>query len=147
MWAEAAGTAITLYNVTPHSAINFKTPYEARYQEKPDISQIRIFGSLGFRKIENPKSKLDEKSQPCHVIGFGHNQYKCIDFTRNNRIFWARDVVIVENTLSSKYISNNTNFTTSSGTSGEFGNPTTSSGTSPDPTTSGKIYFRVQLSW
>ena len=45
----------------------------------------------------------------------------------------------MENTFSSKYISNNTNFTTSSGTGGEFGNPTTLSGTSPDPTISGKF--------
>jgi hypothetical protein len=34
--------AVYLYNRTPHSSINYKTPYELKNKEKPNISNIKI---------------------------------------------------------------------------------------------------------
>ena len=46
LWGEAILTATYLYNRTPNSSINFSTPYNLKYKEKPNINNIRIFGSL-----------------------------------------------------------------------------------------------------
>ena len=71
-WSEAVLVAAYLYNYTPHSAIDYSTPYQARFDEKPNIGHIRIFGSLVYSKISNIK-KLDEKSKKGYLVGFGSN--------------------------------------------------------------------------
>jgi Integrase core domain/GAG-pre-integrase domain len=46
LWGEALNAAVYLYNRTPHTAIDYKTPYEAKYGKKPDLSHIKIWGSI-----------------------------------------------------------------------------------------------------
>ncbi|KAH7551972.1 hypothetical protein BM1_08834 [Bipolaris maydis] len=58
LWAEALIAAVYLYNRTPHSSINFRTPFEAKYGIKPNISNIKIWGSLAYRK--EPKEFVDQ---------------------------------------------------------------------------------------
>ena len=93
-WAEALIAAVYLYNRTPHSALNYKTPYEVRYNKKPKIAYIKIWGSIAYNKIDNAK-KLDPRAKPNILIGYGNNQYKLMDLN-TKRAYWSGDVVILE---------------------------------------------------
>jgi len=42
LWGEAALAAVYIYNRSPHKALNYKTPYEYKYNKKPDISHKDI---------------------------------------------------------------------------------------------------------
>jgi hypothetical protein len=76
-WGEAAMAAIYIYNRTPHSVIGFKTPYKAKYGHKPDISNIRIWGSKAYKK-EAIRRKLNPKVSEYTLIGYGSNQYRLL---------------------------------------------------------------------
>ena len=77
MWREAAITATYLYNRTPHSAINYKNPYELRYNKKPDIYHIKIFGLICYYKIKkNYIIKLEPEANKAILIGFNYPLYK-----------------------------------------------------------------------
>jgi hypothetical protein len=42
LWGEALLASVYLYNRTPHTSISHKTPYELKYNEKPNISNIKV---------------------------------------------------------------------------------------------------------
>ena len=54
MWAEALATAHYLRNVTVNRVVT-ATPYELFFSTKPDVSQLRVFGSLA--RVHIPKEK------------------------------------------------------------------------------------------
>ena len=94
-WAEALLAAVYIYNRTPHSAINYKTPYELKFNKKSTLQNIRVWGSITYVKSYNVK-KLDPRSKPGILIGYGSNQYKVFDLL-TKRVIIARDVDIFEN--------------------------------------------------
>ena len=47
-WAEAVNTAVYLHNRSPTSALKDKTPFECWFGEKPDVSNLRVFGCMCF---------------------------------------------------------------------------------------------------
>ena len=103
LWGEAVLVATYLYNRTPHSKLDYKTPYELKYNQKPNISNIRTFGSIAFYKLKSNKvKKLDIKANKGILIGFNENIYKIWDLELNKAI-WVRDIRILEN----KFINTN----------------------------------------
>ena len=98
LWGEAAITATYIYNRTPNSALEgYISPYEARNGEKPDISHLRTFGSICYKKepIQSLK-KLDIRANPYILIGFiSKNLYKLIK-PGGRTIISARDVDFIE---------------------------------------------------
>ena len=71
--------ATYLCNRTPHSSLGYKTPYEAKTGQKPDISEIKIFGSLVYRLAQQPK-KLDPRGKPYYLVGYmSPNIYRILD--------------------------------------------------------------------
>ena len=97
LWGEAILTACYLYNRTPNSSINFKTPYYLKYQTKPNISNIRIFGSLAFSKEPDLLTKkLDKRSSAFYLVGFKSNNIYILYNPVNNRIIQSRDCIIIE---------------------------------------------------
>ena len=57
---EAILAIIYIYNRTPYNALNFKTLYEIKYNEKPNIDNIKIWGLIIYYKIKGLKrSKLE----------------------------------------------------------------------------------------
>jgi hypothetical protein len=95
-WNEALLSAVYLYNRTPHSSYSFRTPYEVRYNKKPDLSNIKTWGSLAYKK--EPKEhlqKLDPRTTPYYLIGYSSNQYKLLD-PSTSKTTYARDVYIIE---------------------------------------------------
>ena len=95
-WGEAITAAVYLYNRTPHSAIDYKTPYELKYGKKPDLKNIKIWGSLAYKREPTELiSKLDSRAKPYYLVGYGSNQYKLLN-PETSKIIWARDLKILE---------------------------------------------------
>ena len=44
LWEEATRTPVYVKNRTPHKRLDNKTPEEAFFGEKPEVSNLRIFG-------------------------------------------------------------------------------------------------------
>jgi hypothetical protein len=95
-WGDAAQYATYLYNRTPHSALNFKTPYETKNKEKPNIENIRTFGSLVFYKNKPIESKLDIRAKKGILLGLGKNQAYIYSIEDKKKL-WSRDIKILEN--------------------------------------------------
>ena len=97
-WAEAANTTIYLMNHCTTSGVHNITPHEKFYGKKPDLSHVRIFGSIAFVHIPDEKQqKLDHKSEKCILVGYSYEQkgYKCFNpSTRKVRV--SRHVVFNE---------------------------------------------------
>jgi hypothetical protein len=78
LWGEAVLAATYIYNRTPNSSLpGYISPYEVRTGKKPDISNIRIFGSIAYKR--EPKEllkKLDIRASPYIIVGYGSNQYR-----------------------------------------------------------------------
>jgi hypothetical protein len=52
------------------------TPEEAWSTKKPRVDHLRIFGSVACAKIQEEKrTKLEDKSQKCILLGYGENSY------------------------------------------------------------------------
>jgi hypothetical protein len=70
-WAQAINIFVYLKNISPTRCLNHKTPFEALYDSKPTVNNLRIFWCKDFAHIpmEN-KKKLDAKDIKCIFIGY-----------------------------------------------------------------------------
>ena len=112
LWGEALLASVYIYNRTPHSSLQFKTPFEVKNNQKPILNNIKIFGSICYYSNNKAKSKLEPRANKGVLIGYGEqsNIYKIFDLNLKKAI-WSRDVKIYENiyltpykTLSKDYI-------------------------------------------
>lgn len=102
-WAEAVGTAVYLRNRSSVSGLD-KTPFEIWHGKKPDVSNIRIFGSKAMALIPKEKRlKWDKKSKRMILVGFSDHikGYRLYD-PEEKKIIVSRDVVIEETMVKSK---------------------------------------------
>ena len=78
LWGQVAAAACWLYNRTPHSAVDFITPYEMLFAQKPDLSQIKMFGaSCEVLDEKIPKSaKARSRSETHFLIGYTQTGYR-----------------------------------------------------------------------
>lgn len=92
-WGEAALTATYILNRNPCRSINLKkTPAELWYNQKPDVSKLRIFGCKAYAWIPQQKrKKLDAKSVEVVMMGYAPNGYRMWDQSKG-KIVIARDV-------------------------------------------------------
>ena len=98
-WAEAISTVVYLKNRSPTKILENKTPFEAFYGYKPEVSHLKIFGSKAFSHIpKEDRRKLDAKAIKCIFIGYctEYKSYKMFDLN-NHKVFASRDVVFHEN--------------------------------------------------
>ena len=93
-WTEAVSAVTFIYNQTPHSTKNFVTPHELKYKEKSDISSLKIWDLIVYRKDYLTK-KLDLRAIMRVLIGYESNQWRILD-SRTKRVTWTRDVTIKE---------------------------------------------------
>ena len=62
-WSNALRHTVYLKNRWPHSSLSWKTPYEALNGTKPNLSSIRVFGSIAHIKTKVRRyMKLDTMS-------------------------------------------------------------------------------------
>ena len=97
-WAEAATTAAYLLNRIPCRS-DAVTPEEMWTNQKPDLSNIRIFGCKSMVHIPKEKRrKLDSKSIECILLGYCTNTkaYRLYNIS-TKKIIISRDVIFLEN--------------------------------------------------
>jgi hypothetical protein len=69
-WAEAINIVVYLNNRSPTRCLYHKTPFEALYDSKTTINNLRIFGCKDFAHIpKDNQKKLDTKAIKCIFIG------------------------------------------------------------------------------
>jgi dUTP pyrophosphatase len=59
-WAYAIRHAVYLKNRLPHTALQYKTPYEKLNGNKPDLSKLRVFGARVHFMDKERSKKLDK---------------------------------------------------------------------------------------
>ena len=57
IWDEEINCHAYIQNRAPHKSVDGKTPYEAWFGHKPNISYFRIFGSRAWARIPPEKRK------------------------------------------------------------------------------------------
>ncbi|KAJ7962054.1 Retrovirus-related Pol polyprotein from transposon TNT 1-94 [Quillaja saponaria] len=93
-WAEAVSCAVYLSNRCPTKGVENQTPQEAWSGKKPNVSHLRIFGSIAYAHVpDQERSKLDDRSVKYVFIGDDSNSkgYKLYN-PRNGKIIVSRDV-------------------------------------------------------
>ena len=57
MWVEVVNCDSYIQNMVPHKSVSKVTPFEALMGHKPDVSRLRVFGSIAWAKISFDKRK------------------------------------------------------------------------------------------
>jgi histone deacetylase 1/2 len=97
-WYEAFLAATYLINRIPSKILQFSTPLEVLFHEKPDYSMLRVFGCACWLNLRPYNTrKLAFHSKRCVFLGYSnmHKGYKCLDVS-TGRIYISRDVVFDE---------------------------------------------------
>jgi len=97
LWGEAVSTAAYVLNRSPTKKLDDITPEEAWSGQKPDVTHMRVFGSLCYHRIpDQTQSKLDDKGAMAVLIGYHVTcGYKLFD-PNSRKVIICRDVVIDE---------------------------------------------------
>ena len=96
-WAEAYHTYSYIHNRTSINNLVRKTPYEILYGRKPDLSYIKIFGSVAYVRIPpEQRKKLDAKSMKCILVGYREDAAYRLIKPDTRQVVYSRDVVVDE---------------------------------------------------
>ena len=57
LWAEAVNYASYIQNRVPHKSVVGATPFQALHGNKPNVSDLRVFGSKAWARIPTDKRK------------------------------------------------------------------------------------------
>jgi len=97
LWGEAANAATYVLNMSPTRRLKLMTPEEAWTSVKPDVSHLRIFGSMCYKHVPDAlRRKLDDKSTPQVLIGYHETGgYKLYD-PNTEHVSTSRDVYVDE---------------------------------------------------
>lgn len=103
LWCEAVAFSAFVRNRVPNRGKNYVTPYEEWFEKKPDLSNIRTFGSTAFVRIpDEQRKKLDPKSRKGVFVGpdyLSDKVYRVFDRLKR-KVDRVSDVKIVEQGLS-----------------------------------------------
>jgi len=72
LWPEAIKTAVYIKNRSPTCVLDM-TPYEAWTGNVPDLSSLRVFGTIAWAHIPKEQrqqgAKFEDHSLKCHYLG------------------------------------------------------------------------------
>ena len=83
-WDEAFLATTYLINRTPSKVIDFQTPLERLFHEKPDYSMLKVYGCACWPNLRPYNSrKLAFRSKRCAFLGYSnlHKGFKCLDIS------------------------------------------------------------------
>ena len=97
LWGEAVSTCVYVLNRSSTKGVKGKTPYEKWNKRKPNVSHLRVFGSVVFVKTTGRLSKLEDRSKCMVFLGYeaGSKAYRCLDPV-TFKIHISRDVIFDE---------------------------------------------------
>lgn len=96
LWGEAVIASTYLTNRSPTVVLKDKTPFEMWFSRKPDISNLRVFGSRAFAHIPDvQRKKFDNRSKEFVMIGYDHSGYRLYD-PESQKVVIRRNVVFDE---------------------------------------------------
>ena len=97
IWGEAVSTCVYVLNRSSTKGVKGKTPYEKWNKRKPNVSHLRVFGSVVFVKTTGRLSKLEDMSKCMVFLGYeaGSKAYRCLDPV-TFKIHISRDVIFDE---------------------------------------------------
>lgn len=100
LWCEAVLCATYATNRSPTRAISGanvgKTPAELWFGEKPNVNNMRMFGSAAYTHIpKTSRTKIDMKSEKNFMVGYAPNGYRLWN-QRKKKVVRARDVIFDE---------------------------------------------------
>lgn len=86
-WGILAQTAAYIYNRTPHSAIDFITPFEKAFNKQPDVTNIRMIGCRAYVHDETiaQGKKLHPRAYIAYLVGFTPTGYRTYD-TKTHKV-------------------------------------------------------------
>ena len=74
LWAEDISFVAHIQNKAFHKSVKGKTPYEAWFGHKPNVSNFRIFKTRAWAIIPSEKRKaLKPQSKECIMVGYGED--------------------------------------------------------------------------
>ena len=74
IWDEGINFYAHIKNRSFHKSVKGKTPYEAWFGHKPNVSNFRIFGSRARARIPSEKrNALQQKRKECIMVGYGED--------------------------------------------------------------------------
>ena len=92
-WVEALAVLTYVYNRSSSSAVPNSTPYERWCGKKPDISNLRVWGSVAYVYIQRDKRKnLEDHFKKYVFIGYpaGYKAWEFMDPTTGKKIICER---------------------------------------------------------
>ena len=95
-WPEIIKTVSYLKNRTIANTQQNKTPFEIMWGKKPNVKNLKIYGSKVFVRTPETlrKGKWDDKAKMGILVGYTHNGYRVL---LNNKIINARHIKVIEN--------------------------------------------------
>jgi len=108
-WGMALHTACYIINRSPTTALDGLTPYELWTGYKPDVSNLRVFGSIAYAPIMNERRiKIQGKGQRCRMLGYLDDSkgYRLlvIEGPNKGKFINSRDVIFNETNVIDKKI-------------------------------------------
>jgi hypothetical protein len=71
LWAEAANTTVFVWNRTVSKQLSDVTPFEKMFDQVPDVSYFRTFGSDAYLHVpKKQRTKLAAKNQKLVLVGY-----------------------------------------------------------------------------
>ena len=98
LWAEASNVVVYLQNRSPHTILGKRTPEETFLGTRPDVSHLRIWGSVCYYHIPAEKrTKLDPMTVKGILVGYNEvsKAYRIYVLTRR-KVIVCRDVQFEE---------------------------------------------------
>ena len=92
--------AVHIRNLSPTRGLSNRVPYEVWTGHKPDVSHLRVFGSVAYVNI--PKKvhggKLEATLRKCRLLGWWADETKGyrLEDEENRRLITSRDVCFLE---------------------------------------------------
>lgn len=94
-WPECVKTANYLINRSLANTKVLKTPYELFFNKKPNVTNLRLYGSVAYVRTPEQKrhSKFAPKAQKGILVGYTDQGYRIL---LNNKIIVSRNVQFIE---------------------------------------------------
>lgn len=96
-WAEALNTAVHLQNISPTKSTKL-TPYELWHGTKPDVQNLKVFGSRAWVHVPKElRKKLSATAKELVFVGYSseHKAYRFLDKS-TRKVIVSRDVKFIE---------------------------------------------------